>query len=220
MPSPYTRLLTDTFRETAAEIGRPIAGTVPYSPTSSASNTGVPARVRRARPDAVFFSGYRVPETAALLKRLLRAVGPDVRILAPDGFLADFLVDQIGPTVEGMLLSLPGPSIHGLPPRGRRFVEAFTREVGAPPLPYTLYAAQATEVLLDAISQSDGTRASVARELFRTRVRDGLMPDFEIERSGDTTLTNVTIDEIRDGRPRVLRDITPPPSLVETLRRR
>ena len=216
----YARLLTNTFRETAAEIGRPIAGTVQYSLTSSARNARVPARVRRARPDAVFFSGYLVPETGALLKRLLRAVGPDVRILAPDGFVADFLVDEIGSAAEGMLISQPGPSIHGLPPRGRRFVEAFTREVGSPPLPYTLYAAQATEVLLDAISRSDGTRASVAHELFRTRVRGGLMPDFEIAHSGDTTLTNVTIYEIRDGRQRVLRDITPPPSLLETLRGR
>ena len=141
-----------------------------------------------------------------------------MRILAPDGFVAEFLVDEMGSAAEGMLLSQSGPSIHGLPPRGRSFVEAFTREVGAPPLPYTLYAAQATEVLLDAIARSDGTRASVARELFRTRVRGGLMPDFEVGRSGDTTLTNVTIYEIRDGRQRVLRDITPPPSLVDALR--
>ena len=35
--------------------------------------------------------------------------------------------------------------------------------------PATVYAAQATEVLLDAIARSDGTRGSVLEQLFKTR---------------------------------------------------
>ena len=48
-----------------------------------------------------------------------------------------------------------------------------------------LYAAQATEILLDAIARSDGTRSSVTRELRRTNVEDGILGDIRFDRIGD-----------------------------------
>jgi hypothetical protein len=47
--------------------------------------------------------------------------------------------------------------------------------------------------MLDAIARSDGTRASVAKELLATRVRDGLIGSFRFDRNGDTTRQTVTI---------------------------
>lgn len=55
------------------------------------------------------------------------------------------------------------------------------------------YAAQAAQVLLDAIARSDGTRASVTKELFATRVRGGILGTFGFDRNGDTTEQKVTI---------------------------
>ena len=45
--------------------------------------------------------------------------------------------------------------------------------------------AQATEVLLDAIARSDGTRASVVEELFATKVENGILGSFSFDRFGD-----------------------------------
>ena len=39
--------------------------------------------------------------------------------------------------------------------------------------------------MLDAIARSDGTRASVTREVFRTRVEDGILGDIRFDRNGD-----------------------------------
>jgi hypothetical protein len=44
---------------------------------------------------------------------------------------------------------------------------------------------QAAEILLDAIARSEGTRASVTRERFRTRVTDGIRGDIRFDRNGD-----------------------------------
>jgi hypothetical protein len=46
------------------------------------------------------------------------------------------------------------------------------------------HAAQATDVVLDAIARSDGTRASVLEVLLRTRVAGGLLGDFSFDRRG------------------------------------
>ena len=48
-----------------------------------------------------------------------------------------------------------------------------------------LYTAQATEILLDAIARSDGSRGSVSRALFATRVEDGLIGDVSFDADGD-----------------------------------
>ena len=85
-----------------------------------------------------------------------------------------------------------------VPPSGARFVERFGRtQAGAAIEPSAVYAAQATQVLLDAIARSDGTRASVVRELFRTRVEGGLLGSFGFDRNGDITESPVTILRVR-----------------------
>ena len=87
-----------------------------------------------------------------------------------------------------------------------------------------MYAAQATEVLLDAIARSDGTRRSVLEELFRTRVIDGLLGSFRFDANGDISESPMTIVQIRrggsdnrvqsiEGAP-VVRVVRPSPELV------
>jgi ABC-type branched-subunit amino acid transport system substrate-binding protein len=47
--------------------------------------------------------------------------------------------------------------------------------------------AQATEVLLDAIADSDGTRSSVSERLLGVRVTDGILGSFDFDANGDRT---------------------------------
>ena len=67
--------------------------------------------------------------------------------------------------------------------------------------PAAVYAAQAAEVVQDSIARSDGTRGSVLDELFRTRVRGGLLGDFSFDRRGDITESPVTILQVANGGP-------------------
>jgi ABC-type branched-subunit amino acid transport system substrate-binding protein len=82
----------------------------------------------------------------------------------------------------------------GLTPKGRRFMEAYGRDgpdvtVGG----FLLEAAQATELVIRAIARSDGTRASVLRELKASRVRNGLLGTFRFDNNGDLTPATVAI---------------------------
>jgi ABC-type branched-subunit amino acid transport system substrate-binding protein len=139
----------------------------------------------------------------------------DARRDAPDSF-ADLgaLVRTAGTAAEGVTVSLPGVPNRRLPTVGRTFVAAFGRELGQSPSQLAVYAAQAGEVLLDAIARSDGTRRSVVARLFETRVTNGLLGSFSIDPNGDTTTSSVAIYRIDHGTPRILRVITPPRSLT------
>ena len=111
--------------------------------------------------------------------------------------------ENLGPVPD--LLELAGPAAHGLylsstdvPPADREGSPAgrrFARDFGTLDSPVfgVLTAAQATEVVLDAIAGSDGTRASVLKELRSTEVKDGFLGDFELDRHGDINPAQIPI---------------------------
>jgi hypothetical protein len=77
-----------------------------------------------------------------------------------------------------------------------------------------VHIAQATQIMLDAIGNSDGSRAQVPGNLLDARVEDGYVGDFDIDPYGDTTLTTSGVYRIEDGRLRFLTAITPPAGLL------
>ena len=81
-------------------------------------------------------------------------------------------------------------------------------------MPIAAYAAQATDVLLDAIARSNGTRGSVTARVMSTRVADGILGTFSFTPSGDTTAGAVTVYQWRSGSARMLRVITPSLRLI------
>jgi ABC-type branched-subunit amino acid transport system substrate-binding protein len=62
------------------------------------------------------------------------------------------------------------------------------------------YAAAATEVLLDAIARSDGTRASVVRSLFKTNLADSPVGRVRFDRNGDVLAPPMAILRILGGK--------------------
>jgi len=73
-------------------------------------------------------------------------------------------------------------------------------------------------VLLDAIANSDGTRASVNTNLLSTKVTDGILGTFSINKNGDTTRNPVTVYQQvgsgKSGTGKTFKVEVPPTSLV------
>jgi branched-chain amino acid transport system substrate-binding protein len=211
---PYGIAVGASVRKSARKLGIGIAGTEGYE-LRGRSFKKVAKRIERSGADGVFLGGsLAVSGPTSTLVRDLRAVlGRRVQILAPDGFAAEVLIQQAGAAAEGVVVSVPVVDPARLPPTGRRFVEAFEQAIEGQAAPTSAATAQATEVLLDAIAASDGTRASVTRNLLRTRVKNGILGSFEFDANGDTTAGGVTMYRIKNGKPRVLAVLTPPKSL-------
>ena len=209
---PYGQALARVFLRVARRLALPIAGRSSWDARAH-DYTRLALRIRRAGADAVFVSGVVVRNGGRLLRDLRSVLGAQVWLMAPDGFL-DTAAKVAGVSAEGLTVSVAGLPVSALPPAGRAFASSFKAAVGTAPDTFTVYSAQATQVLLDAIARSDATRASVVTQLFRTRVRDGLMGSFAITPSGDTTASAVTIYRIRNGTQQVFRVITPPSRLL------
>jgi branched-chain amino acid transport system substrate-binding protein len=206
----YARGLAAEFEATAKQLGLRIVGTKPWDHRLQ-SYKKLAAEVRQARPDTVFLAGGARDNGIELLKDLHAALGRGTRTLAPEGF-ADFdaVIQQAGAAAEGLTVSVPGLPTEQLPRAGKQFVAEFSKAVGQTPGPYAIYAAQAAEVLLDAIARSDGSRPSITAQLFKTKVTNGILGSFSFDAKGDTTSGAVTIYRIVHGAPKLLKVITPP----------
>ena len=156
-------------------------------------------RVAGARADGAFLAGTLGANGGPLTRALRTRLGARFPLIAPDGFgPVRFLFDFSNGAAKGMYISVSGPPNAHLGERGRHFI----REFGAtqPRIPvgsFAVHAAAATEVLLAAIARSDGTRASVSRELMATRLDDGILGPVRFDRNGDMTAPVVTIMRVR-----------------------
>jgi branched-chain amino acid transport system substrate-binding protein len=153
------------------------------------------------------------PQIGTLIKALDAGA---IRVIAPDVF-SEYgkLVQVAGGAAQDVSVSVPGLPTSRFPQAGKAFVAAFDRAVGHTPTPYSVYAAQATQVLLDAIAHSNGTRNSVRAHLFTTKISNGIIGSFSFNRNGDTTGAAVTIYHVGNGTLRPYLVLTPNRKLLD-----
>jgi branched-chain amino acid transport system substrate-binding protein len=203
------------YKNAAKKLGIGIGGFTAWDGKAS-SYEALAVKIKSSGAQGVFLGGL-ICENGGKLIKDIRAGAPGVKILAPDGFTpisAD--VQEAGAAnANGMTVSVAGLPNSQLKGAGKAFVKGFTKAVGAPD-PYAVYAAQAAEVLLTAIANSNGTRASVTANLFKTKVKNGILGSFTINKNGDTSSNPVTIYLIKGGKSTNYKVIVPPVSLVKT----
>ncbi len=196
----YGVLMATGFETAARRLGLTVVGHSTWDP-GSAGYTALADRIARSNVQAVFVGGLLDTNAAAVVRDLRDRLERSVDLLAPDGLTPlGLLVQQGGSGALGTYVSLGGAVTERLPAPGARFVEHFARAHGGAEVePSTVYAAQATEVVLAAIARSNGSRSSVLERLFRTHVRDGLLGTFAFDANGDTTESPITILRVSRG---------------------
>jgi DNA-binding SARP family transcriptional activator/ABC-type branched-subunit amino acid transport system substrate-binding protein len=205
--------LADAFTSAARRLGLTIVGVGVWDYAHPRPRL-LAAQAHRLRADTVFIAAAPIadPRIGTFIGTLHALA---IRVVAPDAF-SDFgkLLRFTGAAAEGMMVSVPGLPSERLPKAGKALVAAFGRAVGQTPRQFSVYSAQAAVIMLDAIARSNGTRSSVTKQLFKTRITNGILGGFAFDDNGDTTADAVTIYQIANGVPKTYAVITPPRSLV------
>jgi branched-chain amino acid transport system substrate-binding protein len=185
------------------KLGVEIAGTGAWTPRAK-TYAPLANRVRRSGADGVFLAGYLFFNGGEVVKALRARLGPDFPIMAGDAFIpVGDLLKAAGPAALGMYVSSTFAAPTRLSPAAEEFVREFapTQPHGSIP-PFVLETAQATEIMLEAIARSDGTRASVLRALRASEVRDGILGTFRFDANGDKTPEAIPIYRVTGKTPR------------------
>ena len=192
----YGRTFAATFRQLAGEVG-----------------LRVEAEPERA--GAALVAGSLAPRGVRALREARRRLPAEAPIVLAPAFGAPAqIAEEVGAAAEGAYIGVSGVAGKRLPARGRDFATRFEEALHLPPHPLALYAAEAAELLLDAIAESNGTRASVASALRRSS-GPGLVSWISFDRGGEPRVAPVTVYRIVDGNERLNRIVVPPHELWE-----
>jgi branched-chain amino acid transport system substrate-binding protein len=190
----YGSQMSASFLRAAESLHLEVAGVRQWLP-GKRSYGPLARAVARARPDAVYVAGLIDTNAGRVIADVRAALGPRVAVLAGDGVLPiSALFRQAGDAARGVRVTLPGLTVQGLSPAGRHFVAGFgATQPGGRVDEAAVYAAAGTTIMLDAIARSDGSRASVTRELLRAPVERSILGSFRFDSNGDPTLQPITI---------------------------
>ena len=190
--SEWKAIHAEPFRRTALRLGLDVVGSAGYN-VDAPSQAALASRVADARPDGVFLAGVVWDGADRVLKALRARLGPRIPILATDQFIpVPDMLEHVGPAALGLYMTATDvpASAREATPAGQRFARDFGQLSSAEP--YVLPAAQAADVVMRAIARSDGTRASVLKEIRSGEVRNGVLGDFHFDQ-GDITPATVPI---------------------------
>ena len=214
----YGRGIAENFRRSAEHAGLRVLG-FERMDAKVPTYAGLMRRVGDTSPDAIFLGGLVENNGGRLIKDKVAVLGPNtrIRLIAPDGFATQRTIAAAGVAAEGMFISSATLPPEGLSGPGHEWVASYQSRFKVELMgPYTAYAAQSALVLLDAIARSDGTRASITGQLFRTNLTGSILGVVRFSPTGDSTALKVQIYTARGGILRAeFRKLTPPPALVK-----
>jgi branched-chain amino acid transport system substrate-binding protein len=188
-----------TFANTAANLGVQVVGGPEGVDLAASDYRAVARKVRDSRADLVYWGGSEVG--GGTLWRDLRAeLGPNAKLMGPDGINNDGFIAAAGPAAEGTYATFPGIVPAQLGGKGadwyRRYKQQFQRE----PDPFAAYGYEAMSVALAAIERAGKLdRAAIRDAIVTTRDYDGILGRWSFTPTGDTTLTTMSVRQVRNG---------------------
>ena len=133
-----------------------------------------PRRSRTPVSAGVFVGSLVCENGGKLIKDLRTTLGPNVKLILPDGFTPiSAVVEGAGAAAENAYVSVAGLPNSKLTGTGQAFLSPSRRRTTRRRIRLGL-AAQATVAMLSAIARSNGTRADVTRKIFTTNLKGSI----------------------------------------------
>jgi len=202
------------FKNAALKLNIKVVGFTAWDGKAS-SYEALAVKVKASGAQGVFLGGL-ICENGGKLIKDMAAGAPSAKIMAPDGFTPiSATVQEGGTAAEGMSVSVAGLPNTALKGAGAKFIKNFTKADKRAPDPYSVYAAQATEAMIAAIAQSNGSRSDVTKQLFKINLKNSILGTLSFNANGDVTSNPVTIYKVKGGKSVTLKVIVPPKTLVK-----
>lgn len=166
----YGQGVAKAFADEAAKQGIEVLGNEPWD-FKQPNYSAFFEQIKSKNPDCLYIGGIYDNNGGQLVKDKVKVLGDNdkVKMMGPDGFTG-YPDLQAQPEAQGMYLTFAGLSQDSLTEAGgpgAELTKAYQEKYGEPPASsYALYGVAATQVILDAIAKSDGTRKGVTEAVF------------------------------------------------------
>jgi len=201
----YGKGIADAFVQRAGEIGLQIVGRSGVEAGDIDFRTLL-TNVRATNADLVY-GGFVIDSGGPQVIQQMGALGlfrRGVKFMGPDGLVNPALAEQVGgaSVIDGnLLLTFPGLTPRQLSTEiGKRFVAGFVAQFGYEPSPWSTYAYQAMQVVLDAIGRAGvADRTAILDAMRSTTNYPAITGNFSFNQDGDPVLTALGGNEVLNG---------------------
>ena len=198
-----------TYRAAAKKLGIKVVGFQGWDAKAS-SYEALATAIKASGAQAVFLGGIACNNGAKLMQDI-RAVNPKIQLQMPDGFSDPGANGAVG---NGAYISVAGEPPKALTGQGATFVKSFGKQIGTTPNPYAAYGAQSMLVMLQAVANGGGQRATTTKSIFGITITNGILGNFTINATGDTNLTPITIYKQAGKNLNPVKTLVPSASLI------
>jgi branched-chain amino acid transport system substrate-binding protein len=167
----------------------------------------VASKMKSEGADCFVFGGITANGAVQLYKDVL-AANPGIKLYGPDGVAETGFTDPeeggIPANVQkNVKLTVATLDPSEYPPDGQKFFRDYEKEYGeSNPNPYAVYGYEAMDLILDTCQRlgSDcSDHQKLIDALFQTKGRESVLGTYDIDKNGDTTLTDYGVYRIKGG---------------------
>ncbi len=211
----YGKGVVDAFIQQAEKDGIEIVGRDGVE-SSDIDFRALLTKVKAANPQLVY-GGFVIDSGGPQVIQQMGALGlfdQGIKFMGPDGLVNPALVEQVGgPDVanENILLTFPGLAPSQLTSEaGLKFFNDFQTEYGMEPSPWSTYAYQSMQVILDSIARAGSAdRAAILDAMRGLEDFEGITGVFGFDENGDPTVSAMGGNLVREGEIQYIGSISP-----------
>jgi branched-chain amino acid transport system substrate-binding protein len=197
----YGHGFAQVFADTAGQLELNILGGPEGIDSKASDYRALATKIRGQNPDMVYFGGITQNNAGKLFKDLRSVLGPDVKLMGPDGIYEQAFIDDAGDAGEGVYITFGGVGASKLTGKGADWYQAYKAKYGGEPEGYASYGYESMKVALDAIARA-GTkdREAIRAAVFATSNFDGVLGTWSFDANGDTSLTTMSGRQVVNGK--------------------
>jgi branched-chain amino acid transport system substrate-binding protein len=196
----YGHGIAVVYASAAPKLGLQVVGGPEGIDPQASDYRALAQKVRGSGADLVYFGGITQNNAGKLWQDLRDTLGNDVKLMGPDGIYEQAFIDAAGPAAEGTYITFGGVPPSKLTGAGAQWYQNYKKQFNAEPEAYAGYGYESMKVALDAIQRAGkADRAAIRDAIFATKNFNGVLGTWSFTDTGDTTLTNMSGRQIKNG---------------------
>ena len=205
----YGEGLATAAEKAAGEQGIEIAGNEGYDPKAG-NYRSLAGKIASSGADC-FFGSIITDNNGVQLFTDIANGAKNIKLFGPDGVADEAFTgkDGLSPAIaKRTLITVATLDPENYPPEGKKFFEDYEKQTGdKTPAPYSIYGYEGMSVILDSLKRAADanggklSRQAVIDQFFSTKGRQSVLGTYDVDKDGDTTLTDYGLYKIENAEP-------------------
>jgi branched-chain amino acid transport system substrate-binding protein len=196
----YGKGIADIVAKNAPGFGIQVLGNEGID-TKAANFRTLATKIKSAGADCMFFGGITQNKAVQVWTDVYAAV-PSIKLFGASGLAESAFSSKIGASQKNTFITNPTLDPKLYPLAAQAFFKTYKQKFGVDAESYAIYGYEAMKVALLAIQNAGdkgNDRQAVIDAFFKIKDRDSVLGKYSIDENGDTTLSDIGADRVKDG---------------------